>query len=64
MKEEAEGLRKKLERMEKTKEELVNVELEKQVWYNNTNSADKDTTMQHNMHSLAQTQSFATANQK
>lgn len=31
LKEEAEGLRKKLERMEKTKEELVNVELEKQV---------------------------------
>ena len=31
MKEEVEGLRKKLERMEKTKEELVNIELEKEV---------------------------------
>ena len=31
LKEEVEGLRKKLERMEKTKEELVNMELEKKV---------------------------------
>lgn len=31
LKEEVEGLRKKLERMEKMKEDLVNVELEKEV---------------------------------
>ena len=31
MKEEVEGLRRKLERMAKTKEELVNMELEKEV---------------------------------
>lgn len=31
LKEEVEGLRRKLERMQKTKEELVNIELEKEV---------------------------------
>lgn len=31
LKEEVEGLTRKLERMEKTKEELVNIELEKEV---------------------------------
>lgn len=33
LKEEVEGLRRKLERMAKTKEELVNMELEKEVNY-------------------------------